>query len=173
MPREELKSRLGAGLWGPRLDRWTPRVFNALANQAAKSGLIAAFGAFVSFADHRVQFSTEQQTRVDALLADFRREPYATPAPKDCAARVGEALLAALIDQGVLVPVSADVLFLADTYAQMVDRVRAHVVEHGAITVAAARDLFGTSRKYVLALLEHLDARGITRRIGDERVLRS
>ncbi|MCS6843245.1 MAG: SelB C-terminal domain-containing protein [Caldilineales bacterium] len=32
--------------------------------------------------------------------------------------------------------------------------------------------MFGTSRKYVLALLEHLDAQHITRRMGDERVLR-
>ncbi len=172
MPREELKSRLGAGFSGPRLQRWTSRLFNALVIHAAETGLIVAAGALVSLASHQVVFSAEQQAKVDALLAEFRREPHVTPAPKDCAARVGEAVLAALIDQGVLVAVSADVLFLAETYAHMVDQVRAHVAEHGAITVAAARDLFGTSRKYVLGLLEHLDARGVTRRVGDERVLR-
>jgi len=32
--------------------------------------------------------------------------------------------------------------------------------------------MFGTSRKYVQALLEHLDERRITQRVGDERVLR-
>jgi selenocysteine-specific elongation factor len=32
--------------------------------------------------------------------------------------------------------------------------------------------MFGTSRKYALALMEHLDAKRITRRVGDERVLR-
>ena len=50
--------------------------------------------------------------------------------------------------------------------------IQAHLHAHGTVTVAQVRDLFGTSRKYVLALLEHLDAQGITRRIGDERVLR-
>ena len=30
--------------------------------------------------------------------------------------------------------------------------------------------MFGTSRKYVLALLEYLDGEKITRRVGDERV---
>jgi selenocysteine-specific elongation factor len=34
------------------------------------------------------------------------------------------------------------------------------------------RDLFDTSRKYALALLEYLDAKGITKRVGDERILR-
>jgi selenocysteine-specific elongation factor len=38
--------------------------------------------------------------------------------------------------------------------------------------VAQVRDMFGTSRKYALALMEHLDDRRVTRRVGDERVLR-
>jgi selenocysteine-specific elongation factor len=32
--------------------------------------------------------------------------------------------------------------------------------------------MFATSRKYAQALLEHLDDQRITRRVGDERVLR-
>jgi selenocysteine-specific elongation factor len=40
------------------------------------------------------------------------------------------------------------------------------------MTVADARDLFGSSRKYMLALLEHLDAIGVTIRDGDYRKLR-
>ena len=42
----------------------------------------------------------------------------------------------------------------------------------GDITLAAVRDASGSTRKYILPLLEHLDARGITRRVGDKRVLR-
>jgi hypothetical protein len=34
------------------------------------------------------------------------------------------------------------------------------------------RDHFNTSRRYVLALLEHLDATGVTVREGDARRLR-
>jgi hypothetical protein len=32
--------------------------------------------------------------------------------------------------------------------------------------------MFSTSRKYALALMEYLDTQGITKRVGDERVLR-
>jgi selenocysteine-specific elongation factor len=38
--------------------------------------------------------------------------------------------------------------------------------------VADVRDLFHTSRKYALALMEHLDEVGITTRTGDLRQFR-
>ncbi len=38
------------------------------------------------------------------------------------------------------------------------------------LTVAVLRDHFGTTRRYALDFLERLDALGITRRKGDERV---
>jgi len=44
--------------------------------------------------------------------------------------------------------------------------------EHGRITVAQVRDMFDNSRKYALALVGYLDEKRITRRVGDERVLR-
>ena len=52
----------------------------------------------------------------------------------------------------------------------MLEWVRAQIADSGSVTVAAFRDRFATSRKYALALLEHLDERKITRRAGDTRV---
>jgi len=40
------------------------------------------------------------------------------------------------------------------------------------VTLAEVRDILSTSRKYSQALLEHMDAERITRRVGDARVLR-
>ena len=63
-------------------------------------------------------------------------------------------------------------LFLPESYEEMVGRVRAHIEKAGSITLGQTRDLFETSRKYAQALLEHLDEVGMTKRVGDERVLR-
>jgi selenocysteine-specific elongation factor len=52
--------------------------------------------------------------------------------------------------------------------AGIVDFIKAN----GSMTVAQVRDQFGTSRKYALALMERLDELKITKRVGDERVLR-
>jgi selenocysteine-specific elongation factor len=42
----------------------------------------------------------------------------------------------------------------------------------GSITLARFRDLLGTGRKPAQLVLERFDADGLTRRVGDERVLR-
>ncbi|MBI4198481.1 MAG: SelB C-terminal domain-containing protein [Chloroflexi bacterium] len=90
--------------------------------------------------------------------------PTAEPPPPD--------LLNLLVDEGQVVKVSDSVVFAASAYHQMVERTLYHLKAEGKITVGQVRDMFGTSRKYALALMEHLDQRRITRRIGDEHVLR-
>src|SRR5581483_2409233 len=42
----------------------------------------------------------------------------------------------------------------------------------GSLTLAGLRDRLGISRRYAQAILEALDAQGVTRRVGEERVLR-
>ena len=161
MGREELRSAL-------RLD---PRTFNGLMARAAAEGVLVDEGATVRLPGHEIRFTPDQQRAVDALLARFRRSPYTTPSVKESIAAVGEEVLSVLIARGDLIQVSPDVLFLPTTYEEMVRRIRAYIREHGSITLAQTRDLFQTSRKYAQALLEHLDAIGVTRRVGDERVL--
>jgi selenocysteine-specific elongation factor len=85
---------------------------------------------------------------------------------------LGEELFNALLENGTLVRLSADVVFLHETVVEMQVRVTAHLQREGSITVAQVRDLFNTSRKYALALMEYLDEQRVTRRVGDARVLR-
>ncbi|HOB87509.1 MAG TPA: SelB C-terminal domain-containing protein, partial [Bacillota bacterium] len=40
------------------------------------------------------------------------------------------------------------------------------------LTLAQFRDLTRSSRKFIQPLLEHFDQRGLTRRVGDQRVAR-
>jgi selenocysteine-specific elongation factor len=60
--------------------------------------------------------------------------------------------------------------------ARAFDEAQRIVVEEceraGTITLARLRDLLGTGRKPAQLILERLDADGVTRRVGDERVLR-
>jgi selenocysteine-specific elongation factor len=162
MPREALRGRL----------RLEARLFNVVMTQAAVEGQVSDAGATVRLPSHAVRFSPEQQRRVDALLDRFRADPYTPPSVKESLAALNEEMLAALLAQRQLVQVSDDVLFLAATYDEIVERTRSYIQSNGSITVAQFRDLFDTSRKYALGLLEHLDAEGVTKRVGDERVLR-
>ena len=40
------------------------------------------------------------------------------------------------------------------------------------VTLAAARDATGTSRKFILPILEYFDSKGLTRRVGDARIIK-
>ena len=162
MPREELKSQL----------RLSTKLLNEVANRAVSEGKLVDEEATLRLPEHRVEFSADQERQVRKLLAAFRKNPYTTPSVADSEAIVGTEVLNALVQQGKLVQVSEDVLFLKETYEEMVERVIEHIKEKGAITVAQVRDMFAASRKYALALMEHLDERRVTRRVGDERVLR-
>jgi selenocysteine-specific elongation factor len=162
MPREELKSQL----------RLSTKLLNEVVSRAMSEGRLVDEEATLRLPEHRVRFSADQERQVQELLAAFRKNPYTTPSVADSEAMVGTEVLSALIQQGKLVQVSEDVLFLRETYDEMVKRVVEHIKERGSITVAQVRDMFAASRKYALALTEHLDERRVTRRVGDERVLR-
>jgi selenocysteine-specific elongation factor len=167
MPREEVKSRLA-----PYVAQLTSRLFNEIVEQAVSEGWLAEAGGTIRLASHQITFNPKQQQAVDYLLYTFRQEPYTTPSVAQCEEQVGSEVLNALVEQGDLIKLGDDVIFMTETYDEMVNRVVAHLKEQGTITVAQMRDMFGTSRKYALAFLGHLDEKRITRRVGDERVLR-
>jgi len=87
--------------------------------------------------------------------------------PVEGASRAFDTLLA----RGVFVRVGES-LYRGAQIAQIRARVEASLALEPRMTMAAFRDLIGTSRKYAVPLLEWFDARGITIRVGDDRMLR-
>jgi selenocysteine-specific elongation factor len=165
MPREELKSRL----------RLQPHAFNAVIDFASRSpspDLLVDSNRWIALPGHTVDFTAAQRAKADALLARFAAAPFAPPSVRECRAELGDEVYAALVDSEQLVPVSADIVFRRTDYDGIVERVQEYLSRSDRMTVAEARDLLATSRKYVLPLLEHLDATGVTLREGDYRRLR-
>ena len=158
IPREELRSRLGI----------TQQAFPWMLERLSREGILEEGGASVRLPRHEAALSPAQRRQVDAYIKALESEPYSPPTdgPLD------PELLALLIEEGEVIKVNETVVFAASAYQEMLEKIVAHTREHGNITVAAGRDLFDTSRKYILPLLEYLDQQHITRRVGDERVLR-
>lgn len=163
MPRGELKSRL----------KLETRLFNEAIERGQKEGHLVAAETSVRLSEHRVTFSQEQQAAINKVLANFRQAPYNTPLPKDVAAALGEEVMAALIEDGRLTRLSEDVILLTETYQEFVAWLKDYLAQNQTVNVATVRDIFKTSRKYALALLEYTDEQRITRRVGDDRVLRA
>jgi selenocysteine-specific elongation factor len=163
MQREELKSRLKIA---------APRVFTAYMRRWTAENVLAEEGSLVWRVGHQVAFKPQQKALVDRLLAKFAQSPFSPPTVKDAQAEVGEDVFQAMLELGYLVPVSSDVVFRKQDYDQMVVMVRLHFESQESLTAAQFRDQLNTSRRYVLAFLEHLDSAGMTVREGDARRLR-
>jgi selenocysteine-specific elongation factor len=168
MPREELKSRL----------KLPNRLFAAVAGRLVRLGSLIESGPTVRRPEHAIRLTPVQERQVEALVQRFKAAPYAPPTIKECVAEVGEELFNALVEQGKLVPIRSatgapEVVFRREDYEAMVAEVRRLLEASGTITAAQVRDHFNTSRRYALALLEHLDTTGLTIREGDLRRLKS
>jgi selenocysteine-specific elongation factor len=163
MPREELQSRLGL----------QPGVFAAVLAELVAEGAVAENAGVVALPGHVVELGASSGP-ASKLLELLAAEPFAPPslpeATRDAAA--GAEVVRALERSGELVRLSPDVAFTRDAYDRAVAAVREIVAADGDVTVARLRDRLGASRRPMLALLEHLDAQRVTRRVGDVRVLR-
>ncbi len=162
MPREELKSRLHLG----------GQLFNQVVDRAVREKRIAARSATVALVGHKPDLMPEQRHAVARVMARFRANPSTPPSYSDVERTLGHELLQFLLDQAQLIKASDAVLFDSESFADMERRVVAYIREHQSMTVAQARDLLGTSRKYALGLLGYLDQQRVTKRVGDFRVLR-
>ncbi len=173
IPREELKSKLGI----------SAKVFNAAIQKIIDEGFLMEKSIrqnlpgispipVIFEPGHTIEFTLEQQRKIDSLLKKFISTPQSPPTIKSCILEIGEDLYNSLVDTEKLIPVSSEVVFRMEDYRGMVTKVKEMILNEGSINVAQIRDRFNTSRRYVLAFLEHLDALNITVRDGDVRRLK-
>ncbi|MBI2766295.1 MAG: selenocysteine-specific translation elongation factor [Chloroflexi bacterium] len=158
-PREHVRS-------AARIDA---AVFDAVVAHGVAGGRIDARPAGIAPPGYTVALGERQQVEADTFLAALAAGGASPPTEH----LPSPALLSYLAEQGRIEDTGAGVVFDAATFAAMRRTVVAHIEANGSISLAEVRDLFGTSRKYAQALLEHLDALKVTRRVGDARVLRA
>ena len=158
-PKEELRSRIGSTC------RHLPR---GASSPPRGSGTVVEDGPVVYLTGHTRRLTAGQEQVVQDYLRLLDSQPFSPPTEPVPDAEI----LALLVDEGRVVRAGDTVVFAASAYRQMADAVVERIKTAGPIAVGDVRDMFGTSRKYALALLEHLDRQRVTRREGDTRVLR-
>lgn len=160
--RQELKSKL----------KLSTRAFNAIVAKLIRDHALTDHSAVLAKPEHEVRFDHAQMEKVQAVMQRFEQNPYSPPGVKEVQAELNEEILNALTESSRLIAVSSEVLFRKQDYDVMVDTIQQEIRQKGRISLGEVRDLFNTSRKYAQALLEHLDAIGVTVRAGDFRTLK-
>lgn len=145
----------------------------------AEDGKVAHRSGYYAAPEHTPQLSAEQRAFFElevAVDANDRFKPVSAAAVLERmrSARVPGLSRAfdTLLVMGALVKVGDD-LYRGSQIKEIHGQLQRLIGERRQITMAEFRDLIGTSRKHAVPLLEWFDARGITVRSGDYRMLRS
>ena len=119
----------------------------------------------------------EADPEADEIYARLDGGAFQPPSPVDLGAALGgeakaRALLDRLVDLGRAVRVSPALYFSDAAFERAQSAVAANCQRNSELVVPELRDELQTSRKYLIPLLEHMDAIGFTMRQGGHRVLR-
>ena len=158
IPREELRSRLGH----------SAKTYAALEQSFVRRGALVVQGSALDLPDRTVTLSEDQRETADHFLAALRNGGMQPPA----SGAIEPELLSYMEARGEIVRVAEGLYFDPAAHEALTAQITAALAERGEVTLAEVRDLLRTSRKYAQVILEDLDRRRITRRVGDVRVLR-
>ncbi len=142
--------------------------FGAVSASMIADQVISTDDAIVRLPAHSPSLSTEQETAANGYLSLIAKDRFSpsTESPVDIE------ILQFLTERGDVVRISGDIVYPTGAY----DEMESKIIESGSdgreITITSVRELFGTSRKYTLAVLEFMDSKGLTRRSGDNRFAR-
>jgi selenocysteine-specific elongation factor len=167
--REELRGRGGGA---------DERVFAHVLSALDTEGAVRIDRDKVRLGSHEVRLSAEQQAALDRVEREFREAQASPPSAAEALGRAGlrgdedHDLFQVLIESRRLVRVKDSLFF----HAEALDAIQAKLVallrERKEIGPGDIKDLLGISRKYAIPLLEFFDARRVTARVGEHRVLR-
>ena len=157
---------------------WSQDLIDHLERRLVTEGEICMRGSQVALASHDpiAGLSAPALARLHDLEGQVRRGG-ATPPDIGALARLGAedaALIELLTDLGVLVVLRNHalrqfVVFHAEAFDEALSALRVAFPPPTEFATGAARAALGTSRKFIVPILEFLDARGDTVRTGDVR----
>jgi selenocysteine-specific elongation factor len=168
LPREELRQKLGV----PH-----ERTFLRLLAALTDSGKAEVVAELVRLAGRRGRLDEKGSSLKDALDAALHKGGLAPPTHGELAVTLKapvpriEELLKVLVQEG-RAHKAGDLHFHAAAITALEAKLVDHLKAKEAITTSEFKDLVGGTRKFVIPLAELFDARKVTLRVGEKRVLR-
>jgi selenocysteine-specific elongation factor len=142
---------------------------DAALDHLVSTGVLARDGASIRLPAHHP--TTEGRAEADRLVDVVARDEPTPPTVRDLLDQgYPRDLIDAVCGDGRLRRVGPDLVFTPAFLSRAEDLVRTSAGPDG-ITVSAFREALGTTRKYALPILEYFDATGVTRRMGEVRLV--
>jgi len=155
-----------------------PRLFRAVVECMEADASVTRENSLLRLPTHIVRLGDDERMLADRVAALVGSEPFAPPDLSQIERMVGVSrarlaeVLRVMEREQSIVRVTPDLCFGSGAIGQVKSALHGHLSGTGDITPATFRDLFGTTRKYAIPLLEYLDREGFTIRVGDRRRLK-
>ncbi len=153
--------------------------FVSLLEQLLAEGAVAGSGPWLHLPDHQVQLSAADEALWARLQPRLQAGAYDPPwvrtlaSEEKCAEADVRLLLRKLARLGLVHQVVRDLFYPESTLRRMAELLQHHIGDTPVVQVAAFRDMLGIGRKRSVQILEYFDRIGLTRRVGDQRYIRS
>jgi len=167
------------------ITRLLPKLTQSLAEgvlaELIADGMVKENGQAVAHKDFAVTVSADHSKIEGKLLSIYMDGGFAPPELKEVAEEFSkgqakekkafEQMFGALVSQGVLVALTPQIHLHKDFYNQALELFKTMATETSEVLTKDYRDRLGTSRKYAMAVLEYFDKKGITKMVGEGRIL--
>ena len=137
-----------------------------------KNNEVRLEGNLVAEKDFIVNYDKKQLAEKARIEKELLNGGFTPPTIKELTNGVKASLelLDSLVDN-TIIRLDADLVLHRDVLTKAIEKVNEHFKNAEKMTLAEFRDITGSSRKYSMAILEHIDKLGITRRVENYRVL--
>ncbi|RLK64112.1 selenocysteine-specific translation elongation factor [Atopobacter sp. AH10] len=150
-----------------------PRDVDAILKILQDREQVVISAELIRLSSFNVDYSPEQKAVHEAMSKEMQKAGMTPPSIEELIQ--DDPIRKAVYDRMLgkeLIQVDRRIVLDHRVYEEALNKVKAYINQNGAITLGEFRDMMGTSRKYGIAFLEHLDRLGVTKRIEDKRVLR-
>jgi selenocysteine-specific elongation factor len=153
------------------LEPESDKLFNAVISELTRNGFVR-FENQIARVSHWPSLPSGLLSAAENMRAALSARRFDPPDRKEFSQdRKLQQALRFLIDKGEIVEISREIVVLREAAEQMQNTVADFLSENGSATASQLRQKIGTTRRVIIPFLEYLDRTGVTRRIGDERVL--
>jgi selenocysteine-specific elongation factor len=148
-----------------------PEICDALVSELCRNGFVRA-GETIARATHRPSLPPQLQSDADRIRDVLAAKKFDPPSRAQLAPdATSRQAIRFLCDSGEVVELNAEVVLAAEQFAKMREATIAFLRKNKSGGASELRQLLGTSRRVIIPFLERLDRDGVTRRMGDKRVL--
>lgn len=167
-PKEDMRSRF--------FNKLNPKVFTGLLKYFEDNGILQSRNNLITIPGYQASPGEKEARLMAEIKGQLQANEFNPPAFEeiDALKAVSETdrneMIAYLAESGEIIKIIDNMYFSAAAIEHGKEMLADYFTKEKELSLATARDLFNTSRKYALPLIEYYDRIRFTRRVGDIRI---